>query len=231
MFGNKLKTSFILFIMTIIVGCGTTPQPPVALNSSIFTNAKTKVGILYSAPEGGATTHIYGAGCLLCYGVASSLTSSLDKHLKKSISDDELNNIKQLVMNEYQEKTHEIKFVQLPTPLKKLPKFKGELGFAKKDFRSLKSTLGVDILVVLDIHNHGAYRSFSNYIPNGDPQGFISGLLYSVDLDSNAYAHYMVINETVQPVGEWDEPPLFPSVTTSYYQAIENLKDKIKASI
>ncbi|WP_448564937.1 hypothetical protein [Thalassotalea ganghwensis] len=226
-----IQSLFALVISITIIGCGSTPQPPVSLKTNMFDGKQPKIGVLYSPPKQTATTHIYGASCLLCYGVASALTSSLDKHLKSEVGNGELVTIKELVLNEYKDKSTEVKYVSLPIPLKDLGDFKGELGFAKKDFRSLKQTLGVDVLVVVDIASHGASRSFNGYIPTGDPKGYVSGLLYSVDLDSNAYMHYMPINESVQPKGEWDEPPSFPSVTTSYYQAIENLKSAIKAAI
>ena len=41
---------------------------------------------------------------------------------------------------------------------------------------------------------------------------------------TDAYVQYMRFNELVQPQGEWDEPDDFPSVTTAYYQALENVK-------
>ena len=68
-------------------------------------------------------------------------------------------------------------------------------------------------------------------MPNGDPQGYIAGLLYAVDLNSNAYIQYLELDEKVQPEGEWDEPTTFPSVTTSYYQAVENIKNRIRNAI
>lgn len=233
MFSSKklIKSIVTLTLVTLIAACGSTPQPTVDLNTNIFAKPDLKIGVVYTAPKEKATTHIYGAGCLLCYGVASALTSSLDKHLESTVTTDELTKIQELVVSEYSTKTKNVKIVTLPQQISKLGKFKGELGFAKKDFRPLKEQLGVDVLVVLDLYRHGAYRSFSNYIPNGDPQGYVSGLLYGVDLNTNAYIQYLKIDEQVQPQGEWDEPPTFPSVTTSYYQAVENIKSKLEQAI
>lgn len=230
-FSHAKKCFFIVCLTLIITACGSTPQPLVEIESNIFTQPETRVGYAYIMPEDKATTHIYGASCLLCYGVASSLTSKLDTHLESAIDQQELINIRTLVLDEYSTRTSNIKEVALTVPISKLSKFKGELGFAKKDFRALKDTLEVDILVVLELHRHGAYRSFSSYVPNGDPQGYLAGLLYAVDLNSNAYIQYLEIDEKVQPEGEWDEPTTFPSVTTSYYQAIENVKNRIRNAI
>jgi hypothetical protein len=229
--GIKLKQLIVISLSILIVACGSTPQPTIALTSNKLMTEDLKVGYVYIGPKDEATTHIFGASCLLCYGVASSLTSKLDGHLESTITTEELINIKNLVMSEYSARGSNISEVTLPTTIDKLKKFKGELGFAKKDFRSLKETLDVDVLVVLNIYRYGAYRSFSSYIPNGDPQGHVAGLLYTVDLNTNAYVQYLDLDEKVQPNSEWDEPSTFPSVTTSYYQAIENAKAKIRDAI
>ncbi len=139
--------------------------------------------------------------------------------------------MKDLVISEYSTRTKNVEIVSLPKPIKKFKKFKGELGYAKKDFRFLKEELDVDIVAVFQLFEHGARRTFSSYVPTSDPKGYVSGMLYSIDLDTNAYVQYLKIFEEVQPVGEWDEPTDFPSVTTSYYQAVENTKLKIKDAI
>ncbi|QMV14248.1 hypothetical protein [Vibrio spartinae] len=225
-----LKSFVMAGLAILLAACSSTPQPTVTLDTN-FVNEHLKVGVLYIPPQEEATTHIFGASCLLCYGFASTLTSELDTYLEKNITTDELIKIRDLVLSEYSQRSQETKLVSLPSSIKDLKDFNGDLGFAKKDFRSLKEILDIDVLVVLHITRYGAFRSFSDYIPNGDPQGYVAGLLYSVDLNSNAYVQYLDITEVVQPSGEWDEPKEFPSVTTSYYQAIENVKQKIKDAI
>ena len=229
-----LKPSKLLIILLstlFISACGSTPQGFVPLVKNVVQADNTKIGFVYIAPEDKATTHIYGADCLLCYGVASALTSSLDTHLESTISADELLVIKDAVIAGYSDLNVELIEVNLTAPITKLKKFKGENGFAEKDFRVLKDKLGLDMLVVLSLDQHGAYRSFSSYIPNGDPQGYIAGTLYTVDLTTNGYVQYLSIAERVQPQGEWDEPTAFPSVTTAYFQSIENVKSSVTKSL
>ena len=225
------KLLIILLATLFISACGSTPQGFVPLVKNVVQADNTKIGFVYIAPEDKATTHIYGADCLLCYGVASALTSSLDTHLESTISADELLVIKDAVIAGYSDLNVELIEVNLTAPITKLKKFKGENGFAEKDFRVLKDKLGLDMLVVLSLDQHGAYRSFSNYIPNGDPQGYIAGTLYTVDLTTNGYVQYLSIADRVQPQGEWDEPTAFPSVTTAYYQSIENVKSLVTKSL
>ncbi|MGI1669273.1 MAG: hypothetical protein K6L74_02980 [Neptuniibacter sp.] len=230
---NKIIYLLGLLSLLALTGCSIAPpQPDLTLNSDILTEQNTRIGIHYVAPEEEATTHIWGANCLLCYGVASALTSDLDSHLKDAITTEELDAIKKLVHSKYVERFPNVKMVELSTPVSELKDFKTdqELGFANKDFRAVKDELDIDVLVIMQVWGHGAYRSFSNYIPNGDPQGYIGGWLYSVDLNTNAYLHYLSIDEKVQPAGNWDQPPRYPSVTTAYYQAVENAKKKIDKS-
>lgn len=224
---KQVKILAIVAVSIVLTACGATPQPTVSLLSNTLPNQEQTIGLAFIPPKDEATTHIYGAGCLLCYGVASALTSSLDKHLESNVTTDELIAIKDLVKSKYEQRFAKVIELNLPKPVDKLPKFKGELGFAERDFKTLKNQLGVDVLVVFEVSEHGAFRSFSNYVPNGDPQGYVSGILYAVDLNDNKYIQYQPIRVTVQPPGEWDEPDTFPTFTTSYYQAIEDVKKQL----
>ncbi len=228
-----LKRLAVVAIVLVLTACGITPQPMIKLDTNILSKQDLKVGVIVSMPEDKATTHIFGASCLLCYGVASGLTSSLDKHLESSITTDELENIKQLILDGYENRNVEIKEITLSKEAKKLKKFKtkAKTGFASRNYKPIKKLHDVDLVVVLELYAHGAYRSFSQYIPNGDPMGYLSGKLFTIDLNSNAYVQYLEIDEKVQPEGEWDDPNGFPSVTTAYYQAIENAKKKVKDAI
>ena len=221
---HTLKITVITALTFLLAACGSTPQPTVALESNNVGVDKTVVFAYVGPEDESGTTHIYGASCLLCYGVAAGLTSSLDTHLESTVDASEMEAIRDLVISEYREHNSDVSVVTLNTEIKKLKKFKGELGFAPKDFRPLAETLNADVLVLLELTEHGAYRSFSGYVPNGDPQGYVHGLLSTIDLKTNAYIQYLVIDEKVQPEGEWDEPTTFPGVTNAYYQAVENVK-------
>ena len=229
---SKIFKGFIIAVSSLtLVACVATPQPTVTLDTNYFKDESLKIGIVYLPPEKEATTHISGANCLLCYGVASALTATLDTHLAESISDEELLNIRNLIRTEYSQRSSETQIIELNKPISDLADFNGELGFARKDFRPLKKELDIDLLVVFQVSAHGTYRTFFDYIPTGDPKGYIGAILYSVDLNNNAYVQYEDLTEKVQPEGAWDEPSDFPSVTTSYYQAVENVKEKIRKSI
>lgn len=211
----------------LLSACGTTPQQNVTLQSNMI-NAEKKVGIFVKKLDI-ATTNIYGASCLLCYGVASAANAELDKHLK-TLPITDLESSKSILVNGYKTKANSVEFVEISEQeLKKLKKFKGEQGFAKTDFRTLKESKNIDVLVVLEYSEHGAYRSYNAYVPTSDPQGYVKGLVYSVDLESNQYLQYLSLDHKVIVEGEWDEPKeQFPGVTNAYFQAVENAKESLK---
>lgn len=227
----KMVSRLVLIVSAmLLVACGSTPQPPVKFTTNQMAKNDVKIGFYVKFPEK-ATTHIYGANCLLCYGVASSLTGGLDKYLK-TLTNEELNNLSSVTKTHYQTLMSEATFVDIEEKLPKLKKFKTKekFGFAKRDFRPLKEALDIDYLVVVDFKAHGAARTFANYIPVSDPQGFVSAEILGVDLTTNALSHYSEISERVQPEGDWDNGDNYPNVTLSYYQAIERVKNIIDQS-
>ncbi|WP_247671249.1 hypothetical protein [Pseudoalteromonas sp. MMG005] len=220
---NKFKTVILTLMTLVLSACGSTPQPTIELQSQLL-NQEKRVGIYVTEIEA-PTTSIFGASCLLCYGVAAAANSSLDKHLE-SLPSSDLASTKEIIYEGYKKQTNAIKFIELDSKtLKNLKKFKGGLGFAKKDFRTLKEKNNIDVLVVLQYWAHGAYRSYQGYIPTSDPQGYVAGIVYSVDLEDNKYLQYQELDKKVVVSGEWDEPKQqFPGVTNAYYQAIEQAK-------
>jgi len=77
----------------------------------------------------------------------------------------------------------------------------------------------------------GIERHYSAYIPNGQPNGFITGDVYIVDLASNTYRWQLSLNSAKQTEGKWDEPPSFPAITNAYFEAIERGQDQILAPL
>ena len=217
-------TSYILsvFMALFLMGCGTIPQAPIALDMNKFTQPENRVGIFFELTNK-PTTNIYGAGCLLCYGVASASTGSLDKHLE-TLALDDINNLQKVLIDKLESQDKQIKIVEVK---KKLKKFKSQPDFPDRDFRELKEEYGIDSLIVVNVIEHGAFRSFNGYVATSDPMGFVKASVYTVDLTTNKYIQYDDIEIKVNVNGNWDEAPSFPGVTGAYYEAIEKAKEAI----
>ncbi|WDE12862.1 hypothetical protein [Thalassomonas haliotis] len=223
---KKLHAVFTVFFVLLLSACGATPQPSIVLDKEYINSPEQRIGVYFKVDQ--ASTHIYGASCLLCYGVASAANSSLTKHFEsEAISG--IEGLKKVVSDRMQQQGKNVQFVSLPVEIKKLPKFKKTLGFPHRDFRSLKEKLNIDTLIVVDIKEHGAYRQYNAYVPTTDPMGAVEGEVYTVDLNTNRYVQYEKLSIRVNASGEWDEPPSFPGVTGSYYEALEKAKERINA--
>lgn len=222
---KKINSVAAFLVAIFLTACGTTQQTPILLNKQLFSSPGNRVGLYFETEQ--ATTHIYGASCLLCYGVASAANSSLSSHFEQ-VSLDDINSLKGFAIEHLKAQGKDVKLVDLKSKIKKLPKYKRKEGFPNRDYRKLKEKHDIDTLVVIHIPEHGAYRSYSAYIATSDPMGAVMGAVYTVDLNSNQYIQYDSLDLKVNVSGSWDEPPSFPGVTTAYYEALEKTKEKIK---
>lgn len=221
---NKTLSILVITVSLLLTGCQTIIQPSIAFNKQQFSNIENKVGIYLETED--ATTHIYGASCLLCYGIASAANSSLSSHLE-SISLDDINSLEGMLVAHLDNQGKKVQIIELPKKIKNLPRFKNQPDFPNKDYRELKQQLNIDTLIVINLPEHGAYRSYSSYIPTSSPMGSVTGEIFTVDLNTNQYIQYQTIDIKVNVSGDWDEPSDFPGVTSAYYEAIEKTKEQI----
>ncbi|WOT04116.1 hypothetical protein [Shewanella youngdeokensis] len=226
---SKLYSIAILFTAILLTGCAGRIQGVVPLNANTLLNEESKIGIITSNIPQPETT-ITGADCLLCYAVAAAANSSLDKHLK-TIPIDDIKNLKQEVTQILSDKG--VKAVALDGNIKisDLKKFKSkEINAAKRDFTPYKDN-DINYLMVIQVSEVGAYRSYSSYVPTMDPVASFSGIVYIVDLATNKYVLYKPFNNRKASDLEWDEPPTFPGLTNSLYEVIATGKEAIKSNI
>lgn len=223
---KKVSLLFSAALAFVLAGCGSTPQPEISLDQTFYNN-KTKVIGLYMDQLPETDTYLVGASCLLCYGVASAANSSLTNHAE-TLPSDELMMVPSAIKAKLEQQGFAVIIIEQPIKLNKLKKIKkAELNFTKRDYRPLKEQHGIDSLLVIDINAIGFHRSYNAYTPLTDPLASVSGTVFTVDLTSNKYESYNVIDFKVPSEGNWDEPPMFPGLTNSYHQTIELSKEKI----
>ncbi|MCL1051494.1 hypothetical protein L2755_17940 [Shewanella abyssi] len=226
---HRTILTVLAFASIFLGGCAAKIQPPVPLDANALKSAEAKVGVITSnipVPE----TTISGADCLLCYAVAAAANSSLDKHLK-TIPVDDIKNLKLELTQILADKGVNAVALEGYIDVSKLKKKKSkELNVALKDYSSYKDK-GINYLLVIDVAQVGAYRSYSSYVPTMDPVATFSGTAYIVDLETNKYVLYKPFNNRKASDLQWDEPPLFPGLTNSLYEVIATGKDAIKSNI
>jgi len=222
----QVKLLGIFALLLTLTGCVTPPQPPVSLNAEFLTASDNRIGVAMDTMPS-PNLQLPGANCLLCIAVASGANSELSAHAK-TLSTEELAQLKAEVLAVLKEQGRNVILVDDPLLINKLPKTKGlGEGFAKRDFSSFAEQHGLDHLLVIDINGIGMTRPYTSYIPMGAPQATVSGTAFLIDLQSNKYEWYLPIDLHLGTEGEWDEPKDFPGLTNSYYQVLESLRDRV----
>ena len=223
-------TILLLILLSVgLSGCATTVQPPLEISNNFWQEKDKTIGVIMSEiPE--PETTIVGASCLLCYGVASAANSSLDKHLK-TVPTEDVAILKDKVVELLTKRGMKVKVLEENIEVRRLEKFKSKaVNVAQKDFSSFQ-TKSLDYLLVIDVHQVGAHRTYASYVPTSDPLSVFSGLAYIIDIKTNKYAWYFPFNHKKPADLEWDEPPSFPGLTNSLYEVITLGHDSITESL
>lgn len=218
-----MRNILLLVTALYLTGCVAT-QKPIAMKENYLQSSSKKIGVIFTdLPK--PDVHLPGAGCLLCIVVAEAANSELSDHVEK-LQSEELKPVKEQLLTKLRGKG--LKVMALSEKLDNLPDFDDvKEGVADKDYRSFAAKYGISHLMVIKINAVGMERKYSNYIPTSDPNATVQGVGYLVDLKDNSYKWYKHIKVLKGAVGNWDEPPAFPSLTNAYYQALESSKDVI----
>lgn len=225
MLGFKFLSVFLAF--SLLAGCASTPTPAKEFGQSFYEQKPQKVGIYVNYPKK-VTTYHPGANCLLCMAAAAAANTSVTSHME-TLSPDDFAEVSDIIATKLREKGMTPVVINDDELFKKMKKVKSkDPSIAKLDHRPIKQKHDVDALVVVNISALGSERTYSAYVPTGAPQGYVDGLAYAIDLDTNAYEMYQPLTERVAVKGEWKEGPSYPGLTNAYYQAVEKVKDRIK---
>lgn len=225
----KKSLFWVVIGIFFLAGCSSLPpQQNVTLESGVW-DKKPKIGV-YINPTPKITTSFPGANCLLCFAAAALANSSLTKQVE-TFQPDQLASLRDNVVARLQEKGVEVVVIEKLIPESKLPKVKATaLSTLKRHYGPYKKQYGVDQLLVIN-YRAGVDRSYSSYIPMGEPLVVISGQFYMIDLHTNQYTMYDPLSISIGAEGEWDAPPTFPGITNAFYQAEEAAVDHVMAPL
>lgn len=217
--------SAIAAVSFALAGCVSPPQPPVALKPDTLTPQNGRVGVVMNKlPK--VNTFFPGADCLLCIAAAEMTNASLTTQTK-TLTHEDLPTLKDQAAEILRKKGLDVTVIADNFDLGALSSSSVQgVDIAKQDFSSLAQKYKVDKLVVLNIDTVGFSRNYAAYIPSGDPKAVLRGTGYMVNLKTNAYEWYTVVNATRAAAGTWDEPPAFPGLTNAYFQVLEVAKDE-----
>lgn len=219
-----------LLTAAFLFGCAATPpQTPIQFAKS---DALKDASISVSMTEIDTPSMVYpGADCLLCLGVAAAANSTLSGYTK-TLPTDDLSSLGQELVSKLTEKGLQVTLVDEPFSFKGLKKSTATtLNSARKDFTALKSNYKTTHLLVIDLPRVGVTRTYASYVPTSVPYVNVSGTAFLVNLETNALDWYQPLEVTLYAEGEWNEPDEFPSLTNSYFESVERIREKVFAAI
>lgn len=221
---NRVAPVFVAASLLLLGGCITAPQTPIEYSQNTTAAGSGKVGVAMTAlPK--VDTHLYGAGCLLCYASAAAANGSLTTHAQ-TLPYEDLPKLKNDVADLLRKRGTDVVVIPDPIDLNLLPSYDKEgPNVARKDFAPLRTKYSVDKLLLIEITGLGFMRTYAQYFPTSDPKAMLQGTGSIVNLKNNTYEWYMPVNVTKSADKTWDEPPQFPGLTNAYFQVLELGKD------
>jgi hypothetical protein len=103
-----------------------------------------------------------------------------------------------------------------------------EVNQAPKDFRPLRAQFKIDRVMVINIGMLGFTRKYSGPMPVTDPQAYVSGAGYLVNLENNRLEWYDSVRPLRAANGKWDEPPSYPSLTKANMESMDMAKAQLR---
>ncbi|MEY2688811.1 MAG: hypothetical protein RL375_3009 [Pseudomonadota bacterium] len=215
-----------VLVLGLLGGCAAPPIKPIDVSDSIFSAKAEKIGVAVSVmPK--VDTQFPGAGCLLCLATASLNHTKLTAHVQ-TLPTEDLAKVKDELILLLLAKGLTAIAIEAPLDLDKLGESNRKSDTAaRRDFTPLKSKLGVDKLLVVEVNALGVWRNYASYVPVDDPKAVFIGSGYLVNLSSNMLEWYRPVSIMKGADQKWDEPTTFPGLTNAYFQAIELGKDEL----
>ena len=222
-----IRQWFLVAIVIVVAGCSATPQAPVALHDN-FWGGVSGARIAVVVPDIPDPSMAFpGANCLLCIAVVSGVHSKLVDHVKTFPKDD-IVVLKDMLVRQLNESGAQAKAIDAFDHLAELPKIRSDApNAADRDFGVFKSEFNATHVLVVSIQQIGAIRPIASYAPTDVPKASVVGSAYLVNVADNSYEWYAPLTMTLAALGEWDEPPKIPGLTSAYFQALAMTRDRV----
>jgi len=215
--------------LVALVGCAT-PQPPVALDQSFYTQEGKTVGVMLKVPEKPGLA-LEGNIGLLDYAIISAATSSLSDNIE-SQDLGEFVAVSEDLSHSLEGQGFKVVRLQAPEKEPKLAKFKDpdskdQTYFAAKDHRGMAGQYQVDYLLELTATRAGLARPYYGFVPTDSPRAVFDVHGELIDLSNNQLLWFATMPHAAYADGEWDEGPKFPGLTNSYYVVMNKARQDV----
>ena len=212
-----LKYTAVLLIVIAMSGCAAI-TPNFGVKKDFWQNKSATIGVAVAKlPKAQAVK----AGTQGLLDIAINNANADD--LEKALNTVDISTVRQMAakMSAYlAQKGFRVKQIAAPIDVEKLTdnekqndEAKG-IFYSKKNFAALKTSLGVDKLVLISVNAVGTIRSYYGFIPLGDPSGYAALNGTVINLSNNQMEWNQIVTQTVaHDAGDWDTPPNFASLT------------------
>lgn len=218
---KKTLLSCLSAVTVILTGCAT---KPVAVPVTFWEQRSTPVAIAVAETPKQGDFVMQGNQGLLDVAIAAMVTGEVRAATKKVDATSFLK-----VQQEFADALREAGFVPQIVPshvnLKKLPNRSRDSDF-ETDLTSIVKPTGCRYVLVLELLNYGALRTYYAFIPTSAPSGFaaIRGRLvdtkdYKVLWDTGNAPLDCIVQEPV--AGEWKQPPDYANLMAAADRALQ----------
>ena len=203
----------VLLVVFSLYGC-VVITPNIGVKKEFWDNKTDVVGVaVVKLPE--AQAHKAGSQGLLDIAINNANAGDLEEALKKQDLSS-IHNVQDKVVAYLSSKGFKVKKVAGPIDLESLKELEATnddskaIYYARRDFKPLKSSLGVDKLVMIQVNAVGTIRSYYGFFPIGAPSGYSVLNGYVVNLADNRLEWNQSVTQTVpHGAADWDVPPDF----------------------
>lgn len=226
---NKFKASSrisAIALLLFLTGCASTNKV-IEIDKTQWKQKETKVSV-YVKPLPKAHSHKAGSQGFLDMAINSSMAKGVTKHVNE-IEFPALESMKAELEQYLASQNVKVVALAADYTLPKLEKIrKKKSGFARKDYTTLRNSLGADQLLVVDVAQLGTLRRYYGFIPLNAPQGYFRGSGQLIDLATNQILWNQPAEVIKDVDGEWDKPEEgYPDLTKTILAAASEGKETI----
>ncbi len=220
---KSIRILAVLAVLGLLTACA---APDVQLDQAFWQNHQQKVDVAHTkAPK--AALYQQGQQGLLDVVVSDVVTHKFNDYLK-TVDTKEIASLSPQFAKALKARGIKTEVSTQPLNLRRLPRSgKSSKQFAHKNFTVLAGELNADKILLVDIKQLGATRSYYGPIPLGAPKAICKLEGQLVDLKTNKVLWRYTSDVTVPVSGKWDQAPHYPNFNTAIHKAMRIAKQEL----
>ncbi|MBA1228156.1 hypothetical protein G7013_00670 [Pseudomonas viridiflava] len=222
---HALRTLATLTLLACLslTGCAHV-QPPVALDHQFWDDKEQTIGVAITVvPQ--PVLALTGTQGLLDLAINTGVNSNLRGNVEKWQVKD-LNTLPDAIVAKLKAKGYKAKRINEPVNLNTYKEVSFREGYTIRDLSSIKTTYGVDRLLLVNVQVTGATRSYYSVVPTSVPMAQVGGQGMVVNLADNKLLWFKSFAVVQAAQGEWDEPN-YANLTNAFYQTMDTSRQQM----